>query len=80
MRDCPHALYLRTVLACNNNGGDNNNNSKSSYQPALTRLGLTQEIGSAREEGTILLHGPAIVPILWNDFTKSNIQTSRKKS
>ena len=37
----------------------------------LDRLGLTQEIGPAREEGTILLSGPAIVPILWNDFTKS---------
>ena len=39
------------------------------------RLGLTQEIGSVREEGTILLPGPAIGPILWNDFTKSKIQT-----
>ena len=50
------------------------------HQPDVNRLGLTQEIGSAREEGTILLPGPAIVPILWNDFTKSEIQTSRKKS
>ena len=46
----------------------------------VNRLGLTQEIGSAREEGTILLPGPAIVPILWNDFTKSKLKTSRKKS
>ena len=45
----------------------------------LSRLGLTQEIGSALEEGTFLLPGPAIGPILWNDFTESNIQTSMKK-
>ena len=47
---------------------------------SIIKLGLTQEIGSAREEGTILLPGPALLPILWNDFTKSKIQTSRKKS
>ena len=44
----------------------------------VSRLGLTQEIGSAHEEGTVILPGPAIVPILWNDFTKSKIQTSWK--
>ena len=31
------------------------------HQPDVNRLGLTQEIGSAREEGTILLPGPAVV-------------------
>ena len=36
----------------------------------LIRLGLTQEIGSAREEGRILLPGPGIGPILENDYTK----------
>ena len=46
----------------------------------VDRLGLTQEIGPVREEGTILLPGHAIVPILWNDLSKSKIQTSRKKS
>ena len=45
----------------------------------VDRLGLTLEIRSAREEGTFLLPGHAIVPILWNDFSKSKIQTSRKK-
>ena len=44
------------------------------------RLGLTQEIGSARKEGTIPLPGPVIVPILWNDFTKSKLLTSAKNS
>ena len=38
---------------------------------SVCRLGLTQEIGPAREEGTIPLSGPIIVPILWNDFIKS---------
>ena len=47
---------------------------------AVTRLGLTQKKGSAREEGMILIPGPVIVLILWNDFTKSKIQTYRKKS
>ena len=46
----------------------------------IIRLGLTQEIGSAHEKGTILLPGPATVPILWNDSTKSKLQTPRKKS
>ena len=30
---------------------------------AISRLGLTQEIGTAHEEGMILLHGPTTVPI-----------------
>ena len=46
----------------------------------MYRLGLTQEIGSARDEGMVPLPGPAIVPILWNNFTKSKLQSSRKKS
>ena len=46
----------------------------------MIRLGLTQEMGPAREEGTIPLAGPVIVPTLWNDFTKYKLQTSRKKS
>ena len=50
------------------------------YGQPVFRLGLTQEIGSAREEGTIPLPGPVIVPILWNDFTKSKLLTSAKSS
>ena len=45
----------------------------------ISSLGLTQEIRPACEEGTILLPGPVIVPILWNDFTIYKIQSSRKK-
>ena len=47
---------------------------------SIDRLELTQKKRSAREEGMILLPGPAIVPILWNDFTKSKLHTYRKKS
>ena len=46
----------------------------------VTRFGLTQETGSAIEKGTIPLYGTVVVPILWNDFTLSKLQTSRKKS
>ena len=47
---------------------------------AVYRLGLTQELGPAREEGTIPLPSPVIVPIFWYDFTKSQLQTYRTSS
>ena len=50
------------------------------FPAMISRLGLTQEKGSAREEGTVPLPGNVIVPILWNDFTKSKLQNSRKSS
>ena len=59
-------MSMKSFLRCNNGS-------------QVNRLGLTQEIGSAREVGTILLPEPAMVLILWNDFTKSKIQTTMKK-
>ena len=56
-----------------------NSDRSADRSAAFNRLGLTQEIGSACEEGTFLLPGQAIGPILWNNFTKSKVQTSMKK-
>ena len=39
-----------------------------------------QDVGSAHEEGTILLPGPVIVLIFWNDLKKSRFPISRKSS
>ena len=58
---CPHSFF----------GGLGHKDTRILLPWRITRLGLTQEIGSAREEGSIPLPGPVIVPILWNDFTKS---------
>ena len=67
-------LYQDCVFAGNtekNTKSECNAGCQCRSEYSLNRLGLTQEIGTAREEGTVLLPGPAVVLILWNDFTKS---------